>query len=296
MTIAHDQTYAVGYRCMLRRYAGSAGVWREGVRRQRGSLARMPNFNRFWSTSPHAFLHTSGRDVGLPDGQMGNSEVGHINMGAGRVVMQDLPRIDEAVADGSLAEARRSPAWSPAQEKRRRRASDGTGVAGRRAFASGPRRGAGQDFLPTAGVRCVSMRFTDGRDTPPQSAAEDSSARAALPRAVPIATVSGRYFAMDRDKRWDRVDLAYGAMVDAEGPRFADAPAAVADAYANKQFDEFVLPAVIGDYHGMNDGDGVLCFNFRADRVREILAALLDPAFLRLSRASASSASPPPSA
>ena len=111
--------------------------------------------------------------------------------------------------------------------------------------------------------------FTDGRDTPPQSAGEDIKRLiAALPKSVPVATVCGRYYAMDRDKRWERVAKAYNAIVEAEGPRFPDAPAVVADAYADKKFDEFIVPAVAGDYRGMKDGDGVLCFNFRADRVR----------------------------
>ena len=122
--------------------------------------------------------------------------------------------------------------------------------------------------------------FTDGRDTPPQSAGEDIKRLiAALPKSVAIATVCGRYYAMDRDKRWERVAKAYNAIVEADGPRFPDAPAVVADAYANKKFDEFIMPAVVGDYRGMKDGDGVLCFNFRADRVREILGAMLDPDF-----------------
>ena len=135
-------------------------------------------------------------------------------------------------------------------------------------------------ILADAGIPMLVHALTDGRDTPPQSAAEDiKRLLAALPKSVSIATVCGRYYAMDRDKRWDRVAKAYAAIVEAEGPRFADAPAVVADAYANKKFDEFILPAVVGDYRGMKDGDGILCFNFRADRVREILGAMLDPEF-----------------
>src|SRR6185503_12425412 len=98
-------------------------------------------------------------------------------------------------------------------------------------------------------------------------------------RSAPVATVMGRYYAMDRDRRWERVSKAYNAIVEADGPRFPDAQAAIADAYSKKQFDEFIVPAVIGDYRGIKDGDGVLCFNFRADRVREILGAMLDPGF-----------------
>jgi 2,3-bisphosphoglycerate-independent phosphoglycerate mutase len=127
--------------------------------------------------------------------------------------------------------------------------------------------------------------LTDGRDTPPQSAHDDlRRLAAALPKSVPVATVCGRYYGMDRDNRWERVKRAYDALVEAEGPRFADAQAVIADAYAHKLYDEFIVPSVIGDYHGMRDGDGVLCFNFRADRVREILTAMLDPAFTAFPR------------
>jgi 2,3-bisphosphoglycerate-independent phosphoglycerate mutase len=225
-------------------------------------------------------LHTSGKDVGLPDGQMGNSEVGHLNIGAGRVVMQDLPRINQAVDTGEIA---RAPALLGLIE--RLRSSGSTchlmglvspgGVHSHQDHAA-----ALAKVLAQAGVLTVLHVFTDGRDTPPQSA-EGYVRRLAsmLPSGVSIGTVSGRYYAMDRDNRWDRVSKAYHAIVDAEGPRFADAHAAIADAYAHDVTDEFVVPAVVGDYGGVRDGDGLLCFNFRADRVREILAALLDPAF-----------------
>src|SRR5262249_2007934 len=132
-------------------------------------------------------------------------------------------------------------------------------------------------ILDGAGVRTVVHAITDGRDTPPQAASgylKDFTAK--LPKAVTIATVDGRYYAMDRDKRWERVAKAYTAMVEGEGPRFPDAQAVIADAYAKQQFDEFIIPAVVGDYRGMADRDGLLCFNFRADRVREILGAMLE--------------------
>ena len=211
---------------------------------------------------------------------MGNSEVGHLNIGAGRVVMQDLPRINEAIADGEI---KRPPALVGLIERLRQ--TGGTchlmglvspgGVHSHQDHAV-----ALAKILPQAGVPTVVHAFTDGRDTPPRSADGDiTTPDAALPPSVPIGTVCGRYYAMDRDNRWDRVAKAYHAIVDAEGPRFSDAHAVIADAYAHDVSDEFVVPAVVGDYHGMRDGDGVLCFNFRADRVREILAALLDPAF-----------------
>jgi 2,3-bisphosphoglycerate-independent phosphoglycerate mutase len=134
--------------------------------------------------------------------------------------------------------------------------------------------------LADAGVPTLIHVFTDGRDTPPRSGEEDVQRLIGmLPPSVSIATVCGRYYAMDRDKRWERLHRAYRAIVDADAPRFPDAPSVIADAYAHDITDEFVLPAVVGDYRGMRDGDGVLCFNFRADRVREILMALLEPAF-----------------
>src|SRR5262249_47424776 len=135
-------------------------------------------------------------------------------------------------------------------------------------------------ILHEAGVTTVVHALTDGRDTPPRSAADDLAWLAgALPREVRVGTVIGRYYAMDRDKRWDRVGKAYSALAEGEGPRFDDPVAAVSEAYAHDVSDEFILPAVIGDYKGMQDGDGILCFNFRADRVREILGALLEPKF-----------------
>jgi 2,3-bisphosphoglycerate-independent phosphoglycerate mutase len=254
--------------------------WREDPADNAVRQARTPSFDRLWDTCPHALLVTSGKDVGLPPGQMGNSEVGHLNIGAGRVVMQDLPRIGEAIANGEIEKA---PALRDLIARLRR--TGGTchlmglvspgGVHSHQDHAV-----ALANVLASAGVPTVVHAFTDGRDTPPRSAGEDIARfSAALPPSVPIATVCGRYYAMDRDHRWERVTKAYNAIAAGEGPRFSDAGAVLADAYAHDIGDEFVVPAVVGDYRGMQDGDGVLCFNFRADRVREILAALLDPDF-----------------
>src|ERR1700689_4057178 len=254
--------------------------WREDTADNAIRQAKTPTFDRLWKDGPHAFLHTSGKDGGLRDGQMGNSEVGHLNIGAGRVVMQDLPRITGAIAGGDIKSA---PALGDLIKKLK--ASGGTchllGLVSPGGVHSPQDHAAAlAKILADAGVPTRVHAFTDGRDTPPQSAGEDiKRLLAALPKSVAIATVSGRYYAMDRDKRWDRVEKAYRAIVEAEGPHFPDAPAVIADAYANKKFDEFVVPAVVGDYRGMKDGDGVLCFNFRADRVREILGALLGKAF-----------------
>jgi 2,3-bisphosphoglycerate-independent phosphoglycerate mutase len=254
--------------------------WREDPADNAVLQARTPVFNRLWATCPHALLRTSGKDVGLPQGQMGNSEVGHLNIGAGRVVMQDLPRISDAIESGAVE---RSPALRNLIETLRQ--TSGTchlmglispgGVHSHQDHAA-----ALAKILAQAGVPAVMHAFTDGRDTPPRSAQEYLARLSeALPPTVAIATVCGRYYAMDRDQRWDRVAKAYSTIVEAQGPHFSDAHAVIADAYSHDTGDEFVVPAVVGDYRGLRDGDGVLCFNFRADRVREILSAILDPAF-----------------
>src|SRR5215831_5322091 len=259
--------------------------WREEAADNAIRQARTASFDHLWATCPHAFLHTSGEDVGLPSGQMGNSEVGHLNIGAGRLVLQDLPRINAAIAGGDIE---RAPALKGLIERLRQTGgschlmglvSPG-GVHSHQDHAA-----ALASILAAASVPTLVHAFTDGRDTPPRSAGEDiARLLAALPRSVPIATVSGRYYAMDRDHRWERVIKAYRAMAAAEGPHFPDAAAVVAGAYARDLSDEFVVPAVVGGFSGMRDGDGVLCFNFRADRVREILSALLDPAFAGFAR------------
>ena len=254
--------------------------WREEAADNAVRQASTPTFDRLWATVPHAFLRTFGRDVGLPDGQMGNSEVGHLNIGAGRIVMQDLPRIGAAIADGSLAA---NPALGGFVAKLK--ATGGTchlmglvspgGVHAHEEHAVALAR-----ILAGAGVPTRLHAWTDGRDTPPRSAVDDiARLGAALPAEVTVATVSGRYYAMDRDRRWERVERCWRAMALGEGTAFGSAGEAVAASHAADVTDEFVVPSVIAGYGGMRDGDGVLSFNFRSDRVREILAALLDPAF-----------------
>ncbi len=217
--------------------------WREEAADNAVRQAKTPSFDRLWATGPHAFLRTDGREVGLPPGQMGNSEVGHLNIGAGRVVMQDLPRIGDAIASGEIKTAPALTGLIAALKK-----SGGTchliglvspgGVHSHQDHAA-----ALAKILADAGVPTVAHAITDGRDTPPQSAGDDLKRfTAALPASVPVATVLGRYYAMDRDKRWERVAKAYDAMVEADGPRFPDAQAAIADAYAKQQFDEFIVP------------------------------------------------------
>jgi 2,3-bisphosphoglycerate-independent phosphoglycerate mutase len=251
------------------------------------ALARTPHFDALWATGPRNFLRTSGLDVGLPPGQMGNSEVGHLNIGAGRVVMQDLPRIDAAIADGAIA------AMAPLMDFiAKLRASGGTahllglvspgGVHSHQDHALALAR-----ILDAAGIPVAIHALTDGRDTAPRAAGEALGAVeagiAGLARTR-IATVIGRYFAMDRDNRWERVEKAWRALVLGEGEVAGSPRAAIAAAHARDVNDEFIPATVLPGYAGMQDGDGLLCFNFRADRVRQILAALLDPGFAGFAR------------
>jgi 2,3-bisphosphoglycerate-independent phosphoglycerate mutase len=249
------------------------------------ALANTPNFDRLWATCPHGFLRTSGLDVGLPNGQMGNSEVGHLNIGAGRVVMQDLPRIDTAIANGSIAQLPALQALIAALQ-----ASGGMchliGLVSPGGVHAHQDHGAAlARVLTEAGIRVAAHVILDGRDTAPRSGGDALRRfQTALPEQVRIATVSGRYYAMDRDNRWERVSRAYLAMAEAEGPGFAEASSAVDDGYGRNVTDEFVIPAVIGGYRGMADGDAILCFNFRADRARELMAAFVDPDFAGFAR------------
>lgn len=244
------------------------------------ALANTPHFDKLWASSPHALLHTSGRVVGLPDGQMGNSEVGHLNIGAGRVVMQELPKIDTAITDGTLATNQTVLDFIKALQ-----ASGGTAhllglVSPGGVHAHQRHEVALAKILHDAGIKVVAHVWTDGRDTPPESGLGFVTDYAqALGETARIGTVVGRYYAMDRDTRWARVEQAYNLLVDAKGTHFATAEDAIKASYANNITDEFIKPAVIGAYAGIKDGDAVICANFRADRVREILTALLDPAF-----------------
>lgn len=244
--------------------------------------AKTPHWDRLVKTCPNAYLDASEIEVGLPKGQMGNSEVGHMNLGAGRVVLQDLPRIDTAIADGTLAG---NPGIVDFIAKLK--ASGGTahlmgllspgGVHSHQDHMAALAR-----ILTGAGVPVAVHAFLDGRDTPPRSAREYLARFIEDTKSFPglgFATVTGRYYAMDRDNRWDRIALAWAALVEADGERASDALGAVDRSYAIDASDEFVKPTVIDDYAGMQDGDGVLMANFRTDRARQILAALLDPDF-----------------
>ncbi|MFN3210285.1 MAG: 2,3-bisphosphoglycerate-independent phosphoglycerate mutase [Roseovarius sp.] len=244
------------------------------------ALAETPHFDRLMQTCPNATLVTHGHDVGLPEGQMGNSEVGHLNIGAGRVIEMDLRRIDRAIETGTFGAL---PGIV--------RFADKVKAAGGTAHLLGVLSDGGvhshighmiaaANALTARGVPVAIHAFTDGRDVAPTSAKVYLEAlRAALPPGAKIATVSGRYYAMDRDNRWDRVQLAYEALARGEGYTAPTAARGIDDAYAKGRTDEFIKPRVLGDYGGMKDGDGLLCLNFRADRAREILAAFADPEF-----------------
>ena len=244
--------------------------------------ARTPNYTRLLKECPHAVLATSGNAVGLPKGQMGNSEVGHMNIGAGRIVAQDLPRIDVAIEDGSLA---RRPVLLALIDKARtaRRAVHVMGLLSPGGVHSHQDHMAALvKIIAGEGVPVFIHAFLDGRDTPPKSARgfvekflNDISGLA----GVRLATLSGRYYAMDRDKRWDRVEKCANAIIDASARRFDDALSAIDSSYAEDVSDEFLMPCVLGDYAGAQDGDALLFANFRADRAREISEALLDKGF-----------------
>jgi len=257
--------------------------YREQTKDNAIKLANTPTYDRLWNSVPRAWLKTSGLAVGLPDGQMGNSEVGHMNLGGGRVVLQDLPRIDKSIKTGELAKNQELVTFI---EKLK---SSG-GTAHLMGLMSPGGVHSHQDhiaalthMIASAGVPVRVHAFMDGRDTPPRSAApflEKFEADIAGTADAQLATTTGRYWAMDRDKRWGRVEKAYKALVHGAGEQTASSSQeAIKAAYARNENDEFIAPTVIGNYAGMKDGDGLLMANFRADRAREILTALVDPMF-----------------
>ena len=239
------------------------------------ALAKTPAFDRLMADYPNATLTAHGPDVGLPEGQMGNSEVGHTNIGAGRVVWMDLPKINNAIKDGSFDK-------NPALQRFITKMKTSGGVAHLAGLASPGGVHAHQDHIAraaqvisNAGVPVVVHAYLDGRDVAPKSAlGQIETLEAALPDEANIATVCGRFFAMDRDNRWERVEAAFDVMVHGTGKSAASATDAINAAYASGETDEFVSATIIGDYAGMADGDGLLFMNFRADRARELLSAL----------------------
>jgi 2,3-bisphosphoglycerate-independent phosphoglycerate mutase len=250
------------------------------------SLARTPVFDELWASYPHTTLTASGRAVGLPEGQMGNSEVGHLNLGAGAVIRQDLTRINDAVADGVLSE---NPAIVHALTCAERvhllgLVSDG-GVHSSLAHLQALVELAGRLSVRDLVVHCI----TDGRDTQPESGVEHVALleRWLLELWPPGArgraragSVVGRWYAMDRDRRWERIQTAYDLFVHGRAPHHEEtAVEAVQHAYDRGETDEFIAPTTIGDEALIRPWDSVLCFNFRPDRVREITRALAEPGF-----------------
>jgi len=256
------------------------------------ALARKPNYDRLLKEFPNTLIHTSGPYVGLPEGQMGNSEVGHLNMGAGRIVQMDITRVDQLILTGQFFH---QPLFLEAMERGRTRQlhlmgllSDG-GVHSHIEHLFALLRMARENKVEKVFVHC----FMDGRDTPPESGIDFLRQLEQKMREFgvgQIATVIGRYYAMDRDNRWERVEKAYRAMVhgDAEA-KFADPIAAIRASYEKGVTDEFVLPAVITTQPApgkpaaprglIRDDDAVIFYNFRADRARQITRALIEPGF-----------------
>ena len=247
------------------------------------TLAKTPVLDKLFQEYAHTTLSASGLDVGLPAGQMGNSEVGHTNIGGGRVVFQDLPRISRAIEDGSFF---KNEAYNQAMDNCLENGtslhlcgllSDG-GVHSHIEHLFALLQMAKDKGLTKVYVHC----FLDGRDVSPTSgkgfvqALADKCAQLGIGR---IATVMGRYYAMDRDKRWERVQMAYDAMVYGEGRRSDDPVAAVAESYANNITDEFMEPVVVDGDGTISDNDSIIFFNYRPDRAREITRAIVDPDF-----------------
>lgn len=255
------------------------------------ALARTPNFDRLRATYPSTLIRTDGPYVGLPDGQMGNSEVGHLNIGSGRIVQMDITRIDELVSTGRLGEnqvLREAMAHARSSALHLLGLLSGGGVHSHVEHLYALLRTARQE-----GVERVYIHgFTDGRDTPPNSGLQTLKELLNQVESIgcgQLATLSGRYYAMDRDRRWERVDKAFRAMVAGEGVQAQDPLAALEASYAAGVTDEFVEPAVMTDADGspvgcIRDGEAVVFFNFRADRAREMTRALNDPDLAELSR------------
>ena len=250
-------------------------------------LAKIPNINEIMKQYPNTIIHTSGLDVGLPEGQMGNSEVGHTNIGAGRIVYQELTRITKSIEDGDFFSNQELVSAIENCKKNNSKLhvlgllSDGGVHSHMRHLFAILELAKRKDFEEVY-VHC----FLDGRDTPPASAdgyiaeLEEKMKEKGVGK---IATISGRFYAMDRDKRWERVKEAYDALVNGEGHRFASATSAIENSYQKEIFDEFVKPSVIckndEPVATIGENDSVIFFNFRPDRAREITRTIVDPDF-----------------
>ena len=261
---------------------------RDDVRANAIHTAKTPNLDRLFATCPHTRIGASGMDVGLPDGQMGNSEVGHTNIGAGRVVYQELTRITKAIQDGDFFE---NDVLKAAMDNAKKPGaalhlygllSDG-GVHSHNTHLYGLLEMAKREGVENVFIHC----FMDGRDTPPASGRDYVKQLMDKCKEIgvgTVATVSGRYYAMDRDNRWDRVEKAYNALVLGEGEHAACPLCAMKDSYDAGVTDEFVLPTVTCEGGRIKAGDSVVFFNFRPDRAREITRTLVDPDFTGFAR------------
>ncbi len=250
-------------------------------------LANTPNLDEIFNKNPNTIIHTSGGDVGLPDGQMGNSEVGHTNIGAGRIVYQDLAKITKSIEDGDFFSV---PEFVKAIENCKEHnsklhliglLSDG-GVHSHNRHLYGLLEMAKRKGFEDVFVHC----FMDGRDTPPASGENyivELEEKMAEKQIGKIATISGRFYSMDRDKRWERVEKAYNAMVKGEGEKANSAVQAVEESYQREEFDEFIKPTVICNngepIATIGENDSVIFFNFRPDRAREITRSIVDEKF-----------------
>jgi 2,3-bisphosphoglycerate-independent phosphoglycerate mutase len=267
--------------------------YREDERDNAIALGKTPVWDRLWQQAPHTLISGSGLDVGLPAGQMGNSEVGHMSLGSGRVIYQNITRIDQAIADGSFNQ---NPAYCAAIDKA---VAAGGAVHVLGLLSPGGVHSHEQHLF--AAIRLAAARgakrvylhaFLDGRDTPPRSAGpslEQAEALFADLGCGRVASITGRYYAMDRDNNWDRVSKAYELLTEGRGGhRAATAPAGLAAAYQRDENDEFVLPTVSGAADEppavVADGDAVLFMNFRADRARELTRAFIQPDFAGFKR------------
>ncbi len=269
------------------------GEGNEGSSSNAIEKAQTPNWDKFLNIGFKSQLNASESFVGLPEGQMGNSEVGHLTLGSGRVIFQSLPRINKAIAEKILEE---NPILKNLIEtlQKNKKACHLLGL-----FSPGGVHSHGDHLralikiLNAQGIPLYLHLFLDGRDTPPTSALgyyetffDDLFQTLPSEAFVHVATVSGRFYGMDRDKRWDRVEKAFNAIAYGEGIKSSSPLEAIQTSYAEKITDEFIFPTVIGDYGGVQEGDGLLCFNFRADRVCEILEALVNPNFYSFDRKS----------
>ena len=248
-------------------------------------LAKTPNFDKLLKTYPSCKLEASGEYVGLPSNQIGNSEVGHMNIGSGRVILQSLPRIDKAFTDNKVSQIDEFKSFF-------KKHNDHKSVHIIGLYSNGGVHSHANHLInirKLASKKCNNIKlhlFSDGRDTLPNefgSIVDELTTN--IPSTVEISTLIGRYYAMDRDNRWDRVEKAYNLIVNGKGDyQYDRLELAIKNAYKRNETDEFVSPTIIGDYKGIEDEDSLLIVNFRSDRVREILASFLKDEFIHFSR------------